>query len=300
MRSREPALRVVSCVIGSSSHRLEVRPHRTRPAPLRGDDKLVLVHRLNPDVLALWGDVELLGRAPGGHVNDVHFARVNGEDCVVRVAKRRGEPALQWELDLLEDLHSHGLRAPEIVPTPDGWRHVDGVVVYRLLRGRHPETPADWRKVAEYLARLHELGLERPQRPEFVMAIELVNQDSGSDIELRHMPADAVARCRAAWERLESVPPTLVHGDPGQTNILINGDGVALIDWDEARIDCSWFDLAALPDEVCPLAEPDRWVARQAANAWEAALTWESDRKYAEWRLSQVSTPSRGRGDELT
>jgi len=47
-------------------------------------------------------------------------------------------------------------------------------------------------------------------------------------------------------------------------------------------------DLAALPDDVSPLSGTDLWVARQASWAWEAAISWQSDRPYAEWQLSLV------------
>ncbi len=80
-----------------------------------------------------------------------------------------------------------------------------------------------------------------------------------------------------------------VHGDPGDKNIFVNEGQIALIDWDEARVDTPWFDLAALPDDACPLTGRDRWIARQAASAWEAALAWSSERDYADWRLSQVA-----------
>lgn len=249
------------------------------------------VSRISAELLARWGHVELLGAAGGGHVNEVHFARLDGEECVVRATKRTGEAELDWELDLLALLNASGLGAPEIFKTTDGRRHVDGVVVYRRLNGSHPSTSADWLAVARYLTQLHEIGTGRAQRPGFVAADELLASDKGSGIDLCQIPPEVVARCRTSWSRLESVPRTVVHGDPGESNILIERGEVALIDWDEARVDHPWFDLAALPDDACPLIGRDRWVARQAASAWEAALTWPSDRPYAEWRLAQVDDP---------
>lgn len=233
--------------------------------------------------------MELLAPATGGHINEVHFVLVNGAECVVRATKRTGEAELAWELDLLADVNSHGLRAPSVLATTDGRRHVDGVVVYRRLTGGPPRTTADWEAVAAYLARVHALGLGRSQRSGFVSAADLVQADAGSGIDLREMPEEAAGRCRTAWGRLASLPRTVIHGDPGENNIFIEGGDVALIDWDEARVDTPWFDLAALPDDACPLTGRDRWVARQAASAWEAALAWSTDREYAEWRLDQVA-----------
>ena len=239
------------------------------------------------DVLANWGAVELLSRASTGSVNDVWSARRGDDEYFVRGSTRGGQ-ALQWELDLLSKAGALGLGVPDVVPALDGRTSVDGVVVFRRVRGERPSSRSDWTLVRDYLLALHDAMADTPQRPGFLSAVDLLAADAGGLVDLGAMPDDAVKRCRGAWSRLEGRTRCVIHGDPAEDNVFIGPSGAVLIDWDEARVDVPLFDLAALPDEVCPLPEDDRWIARQAASAWEAAITWRRDREYAEWRLSQV------------
>lgn len=55
---------------------------------------------IGAELLSRWGDVELLERAPGGWVNEVHFGRLDGDQCVVRASKE-SDASLMWELDLV-------------------------------------------------------------------------------------------------------------------------------------------------------------------------------------------------------
>lgn len=45
-------------------------------------------------------------------------------------------------------------------------------------------------------------------------------------------------------------PECAVHGDLGVGNVLLTDEHVALIDWDEARLDVPAFDFAHLPTDV--------------------------------------------------
>ena len=76
----------------------------------------------------------------------------------------------------------------------------------------------------------------------------------------------------------------MIHGDPGPANIRITRDGAGLLDWDEARVDCTDLDLAELPGRYLP---PERLtIARAAATAWEAASGWTAEPSYARRQLS--------------
>lgn len=236
-----------------------------------------------------WGTVELGSRASAGHVNDVWFAAVDGEECVVRRSRTRG-PSLRWELELLDHVRSLGLGVPDIALTEDGRREVNGIVIFRKVEGRPPAGEDDWKAVADYLVTLHQESQSPEQRPGFLSSSDLLHEEIGGDVDLTAMPPDAVARCRSAWARINELPHSVVHGDPGKDNVLLTDRGVVLIDWDESRLDVPWFDLAALPAGLAPLTEEQWWTAQQAAHAWEAAVSWSSDNDYARWRLSQVET----------
>ena len=98
------------------------------------------------------------------------------------------------------------------------------------------------------------------------------------------MPAEAVARCRAAWARLAGRETSVVHGNPGNPgNVRITAGRVALIDWDEAHVDVSDLDLV-LPHNGAGLEGEARDIAEQASAAWEAAVCWMDD-----YALSQLA-----------
>jgi Ser/Thr protein kinase RdoA (MazF antagonist) len=99
------------------------------------------------------------------------------------------------------------------------------------------------------------------------------------------MPPEGVARCRAAWARLAGRPRAVVHGDPNPRNIRISPERVALIDWDESRVDVVDHDLV-LPHNAAGLDDEEHDVAAQASAAWEAAVCWDDD--YAVRRLAEV------------
>ena len=104
------------------------------------------------------------------------------------------------------------------------------------------------------------------------------------------MPAEGVARCRAAWARLVGHQTCVVHGDPNPRNIRLTADRVAMIDWDESHVDVADLDLV-LPHNAADL--PRRHVldlAAQASAAWIAAVCWDDD--YAKARLAEVRAVS--------
>ena len=222
------------------------------------------------------------GRLGGGNRNTVIEIYLRGQRLA---ARRSARPAasLDWEAALLEHLASHGLRVPVPVPALDGRRHVDGVMVQTWLAGHEPG-PGDWPAIATTLRKLHRLTTDWPQRPGFASTTELLTCDRGGDVDLSKMPADAVVACRQAWAALDGARQAVIHGDPGAANIRITSDGPGLLDWDEARVDCTDLDLAELPGQYLP---PERLtIARTAATAWEAANGWTVEPSYARRQLA--------------
>ena len=237
------------------------------------------------EALAQWGDdavrVEPLS---GGVANDVWGLRVRGRLAVGRLGTR-SDADLAWETGLLQHLDREGLTVPVPIPTTDGRLFADGLVVMKYLEGGPPETEADWRRVAETLRQVHRLTQGWPQRPGWRSSTDLLHAESGTRVNLAVMPAEGVARCRAAWARLVGRPTCVVHGDANPRNILMTEDRVALIDWDESHVDVPDLDLE-LPHNAADLA-PQAWdIAEQASAAWEAAVCWDDD--YSKKRLAQV------------
>lgn len=237
--------------------------------------------------LAAWTGVELVEPLAGGARNQVWLARRGGQRLVVR-RSGRAPSSLDWELDLLAYLDGHGISVPQTVPADDGRRHVDGVLVQRFLDGAPPRHRKDWRRAVAVLAAVHELTAGWPQRPGFAAGADLLTAERGGDVRLDLMPADAVSTVRAAWRPILSGERCAIHADVGAGNLLVNGDKVSLLDWDEARVDVPWFDFALVPGDVDVPAPVDRHTLTTAGLAWEAATCWAPEPEYAARCLAEL------------
>jgi Ser/Thr protein kinase RdoA (MazF antagonist) len=238
------------------------------------------------EALEHWGDdVARLEPLAGGVANDVWSVRVNGRHAVGRLGTR-SDADLAWETELLQFLDREGLTVPLPIPTADGRLFAEGLVVMTYVEGGPPETEADWRRVADALRQLHRSTQGWPQRPGWRSSTDLLHAESGTKVDLGAMPAEAVARCRAAWARLSGRQTCVVHGDsnnPG--NIRMNADRVALIDWDESHVDVADLDLV-LPHNAAGLDDHTFDIAAQASAAWEATVCWKDE--YAVKCLAEV------------
>ncbi|NNL65019.1 MAG: phosphotransferase [Myxococcales bacterium] len=238
------------------------------------------------DALEQWGDgATRIEPLAGGVANDVWRVRVGGRLAVGRLGAR-SDADLAWETALLQHLDREGLTVPVPIPTADGRPFADGLIVMTYLEGAPPETEADWRRVADTLRRLHRSTRDWPQRPGWRSSTDLLHAETGTKIDLTAMPAEGVARCRAAWERLAGRRTCVVHGNPTNPgNVRVSAERIALIDWDESHVDVPDLDLA-LPHNAGGLDDEALDVAAQASAAWEAAVCW--DDEYAVRRLAEV------------
>jgi Ser/Thr protein kinase RdoA (MazF antagonist) len=214
----------------------------------------------------------------------VWSVRVNGHLAVGRLGSR-SDADLAWETELLVYLDREGLTIPAPIPTTDGRLFARGLVVMTYMDGRPPETPADWRRVASTLRELHRLTRGWPQRPGWRSSTDLLDAETGTKIDLGAMPAEGVARCRAAWARLAGRQTCVVHGDLNPGNVRMTANQVALIDWDESHVDVPDLDLV-LPGNAAGLDDRAHDIAAQASAAWEAAVCW--DDEYSVRRLAEV------------
>ncbi|MBV9324756.1 MAG: phosphotransferase [Chloroflexi bacterium] len=238
------------------------------------------------EALEHWGDgVARLEPLTGGvGINQVWSVRVNGHLAVGRLGAR-SDADLRWETELLRHLDRKGLTVPVPIPTRAGRLFAQGLVVMTYVEGGPPETEADWHRVADTLRQLHQLTQGWPQRPGWRSSTDLLHAETGTKVDLAAMPAEGVARCRAAWARLAGRQTCVVHGDPNPGNIRMTADRVALIDWDESHVDVPDLDLV-LPHNAAGLHDSAYDIAAQASAAWAAAVCW--DDEYAVKRLAEV------------
>jgi len=250
-----------------------------------------------PDASA-WPGVELGDPLAGGSRAPVFRAHRDGQLLVVKVSLRAPE-SLAWELQLLQALGDAGLRVPVTVPTVDGRRSCDGIVVQTFLPGRPPRTPQDWDGVAAFVTRVHELTPTWPQRPGSLGIRQLLTRDRDGDVDLTAMPPRAAALVRACGRELldqldaatvdgtQEGESCVVHGDLGAGAVLVHDGDVAVIDWDEARVDVPVLDLIGIPGhDVLPGVDPG--VGQLAALAWETATCWVPEPGYARGLLDQL------------
>ncbi|KQN78292.1 phosphotransferase [Devosia sp. Leaf64] len=243
------------------------------------------------DALTLW-DATRIKPLTGGSSNDVWSVDIGGTIAVARLGRRSADD-LAWEVALLQHLDRAGLTVPVPIPTKDGRPFAHGLMVMTFIEGGPPADASDWRRVGETLRALHRLTANWPQRPGWKASLELLRANHGTRIDLTAMPDEAVKRCRAAWARLAGHEMCVVHGNPNNpANILMTGDRVGLVDWDEAHVDVPLLDLV-LPFNGGALEGAEGDAAAQASAAWEAAVCWKDD--YAENRLAEVRAVSASR-----
>lgn len=237
-----------------------------------------------PDT-APWTGLTLDARLDHGSRSEVWSGRLRGHRVAVR-RPRRGRASLAWELDLMGHLDAHGVLVPTVVRTDDGRRAVGGVVVQHWLAGRMVE-PTDVAAVAAQLRRVHGLTTGWPQRPGCATLPELPHVRRSLDADLDALPDDVTAVVVDVFEAASGLPTSVIHGDPSRSNVRITAGGeVALLDWDESRVDVTLLDLADLGADVLPSHE--HALARQLADAWEVACSWTIEPDYARRRLARL------------
>lgn len=237
--------------------------------------------------VAAWSDVELVAAITGGARNPIFRARRGNEDLVVR-ASGRSPDSLDWELQLLQTLSGAGVVVPLPILTDDGRPSADGVLIHRFIAGQPPRDHQDWRRVVDVLRTVHDVTVGWRQRPGFASAHRLLTEDRGGDVDMTAIPESDRALIRRAWVPVLDGAPCAIHGDMGAGNVLVSEDHIALIDWDEARVDVPAFDYAHLPHDVPVPMAVDRRVLITAGVAWEAATCWVVEPEYARRRLVEL------------
>jgi Ser/Thr protein kinase RdoA (MazF antagonist) len=194
---------------------------------------------------------------PGGARSRLWRVEIDG---LAHVARRtaEGEPSLRWLCRVQAVAARQGLRLAAMIPARNGALTVAGWTVEPWLEGCVGE-PGDLASVRAALQRMHRATRDWPDRPGLV----------------RRLPV-----------RLGRVPEThraVVHGDVHAGNLIrLAGGGVALIDWEEARIGDIRLDLgfscdamgraahAAAEVRACWWAEPERAraMARHLRSVW--------------------------------
>lgn len=254
------------------------RPAEPEDAPAEDRASGDLVGRLERG--RAWGRLRVVRELHGGARNRAVLVDREG-DLLVAKTSRRSHGALAWLTEVHRSARRAGIDAPELVPTLAGQLADDGITLERYLVG-HPADAHGMARLRSKLRAFHDATRGVPQRPGFTSSLDLLRHDAGGDVDLRVMPDRLVRACRAAWAPLESSPSSVVHGDLNPGNILETDDGgIALLDWDEARVDVSLLDEVALSLSLGARPRPGWEPAELALKAWEVAAGWQLEPDYA-------------------
>ena len=218
--------------------------------------------------LDAWGLTGTAVPLTGGHRNTV--LRVG--DFVLKTT-RRSEAAIAWLLPVFQRLERYGLRAPHPIRSARGGFIAEGWICEPFVTG----TPCNPLHLRAAWPRVTRSSGNIPQRPGFAAARTLCRMPRGGDIDLTRLPPVLARALRTAWRALDHARPCIVHADLNSSNLILTGDGIAIIDWDEARVDHPGFDRAALGIGTR--------IETHAALAWEIACSWQLEPHHARTRL---------------
>lgn len=203
--------------------------------------------------LDAWGAI-VIGPMPGGARSRLWRVEVGGKLCVARRVSA-GEPSLRW-LDRLQAVaFAHGVRLAPLIPSRTGALTVGGWTVEPLLEG-HPGTDADLPEIRVALRRMHRATRRWPARPGLVPRLP---------ISLAQPVGEMAA----------------LHGDVHPANVLrLAGGGLAMIDWEEAKVGDTRLDLGF----------PSNAAGRSAHALAEVTACWkiEPERARSMARLVQM------------
>lgn len=101
------------------------------------------------------------------------------------------------------------------------------------------------------------------------------------------LPEDITQLALGVFASFADVAVSLIHGDPGPSNIRITDQGeVGLLDWDESRVDLTWHDLSNLG--VIVLDSQAHRRANQLSDVLEAINAWTTEPDYVRTRLANL------------
>lgn len=249
------------------------------------------------EALAAWGALRVVRPLGGGNRGGavlVHDTTSSASGAALFVAKptARAADAVAWAARLQRHARDAGFEVPAYRRSRHG-RFVEvGFTLEAYVEGR-PSTMAERAAALKDLSAFHEITRGMRQRPGFASSAALLRRSRGGDVDLGAMPADLAHLAREAWRPFASHPTVAVHGDLNADNVLTTPAGrLALIDWDECRLDAAVFDEAvwlgadrdarAWPGGASASgAEHDAAAVQRAVLAWEVAACWTAEPEHA-------------------
>ncbi|WP_435258639.1 phosphotransferase [Thioclava sp. FR2] len=214
--------------------------------------------------LSGFGQIKPIRPLAGGHRNSVWLVELSGKQHVAK-SSRRTEDQLAWLEPIQAKARISGFIVPELLHAADGARVSNGWTLEPFVQGSNyslSQMKTLRPRIDAFHATLRGIG----QRPGFSSMHEFCSEDRGGDIDLSALPKPVVQQLRTAWAAMSGQPVQAIHGDLTPSNLIATPDGPALMDWDEARVDCLFLDQINFV----------RWTTQQtrAHQALEIASGW--------------------------
>lgn len=236
----------------------------------------------------LWGVTANIVPLFGGHRNRA-FRTLGLDNDLVFKTTRRDAAAIEWLAPVFSLAEENGFIVPYFLKSRTGRYIEQGWTCEPFIHG---ETffHEDMSSIGLQLSLFQKATKNIPQRPGFLSARDLVDRDLGGDVDLRDMPSKIVALCREAWSQIGRCPMCVVHGDLSPNNLIwTKGGRVAVLDWDECRVDAALFDTHQIS-----LSCSNKMI-EMAVVAWEVACSWNLEPEYALKAAGKLTQMAQGR-----
>lgn len=222
-----------------------------------------------PPDLSGFGPACILHPLSGGFRNDVWKVEIEGVPYVAKTT-RRTEEQIAWMCHVMALATEAGFRCPTLRRAASGSFISGGYTLESYLPG-HMCKEGEMPDISRELAAFHQAGRNLLQRPDFASSTDLLTRDHGGDVDMTALPPDLRDRIRSAFVAIADELVTALHGDLGEINLLVeDGQPPALIDWDECRVDCAFFDQQRLPGVTLTDAQTRACLAFEIATCWQA------------------------------
>jgi Ser/Thr protein kinase RdoA (MazF antagonist) len=208
-------------------------------------DALSLDEKTSREVAPLLGPGYTLSKSSNGVSNEVFFARTeSGTKAVIKICTKDSMQRVEQICSVTAALNEKGVATPKVLGLHQNSRQ-QPVLVMEFVHGSHTElTPERLHDIGQAMGRLHTVEIGSPDLPkkEFTKAFfeELFTLCPDWD----RLPEIREAYKQIDMSYLNKLPRSLVHGDFSKTNVITNGKGPYLIDFDHVHYDYSLTDLA--------------------------------------------------------
>lgn len=176
----------------------------------------------------------------GGEINDTFKLELQDRPIILRIAKHEGQNSLHREARALETINND--RVPKLIFFDTEKTILDRQwIVEEFVSGEPVKrlNEKQFESLGRLLAEIHGSHHKETNRSLWTGLLSACHSFGDEDYFLNH-PLPQLKQlvnkmktyCEVSQSKFEGVPSVLSHGDATPSNVLVQGDEVALIDWE--------------------------------------------------------------------